>query len=263
MSKCMLMYRQHATYKSFGIEEKFWRKILKEAKDNGVEVDANDPEPPLVKQALKILTSMPTRILPHDKMKCLDDIFQLFDCNIELGDKISLLTYLLVRAADPTKGLQWCAETDYIATFSNVDITLLMSIRLFFMTSWMHVKNGVCHVDMVGSLESTTILDVKCLWQDLRKDKFSCVDFELLHSLFFACAHTKLAENKVVTLPGRFSDSTMNNHFMKNIVERLQLEITTTSKTSCEVKFGDFVDCSVFARIACSFAEINLDIPLE
>jgi len=261
MNKYMLKYKENTTYASFGIEELMWRKIQKGGGET--ETGGTDPEPPLIKQALKILTSMPTKALPQEKSECLDDIFQLFNCNREIDHKISLLAYLLVRSAG--KGVQWSAEIDYISTFSNVDCSLLLSIRMFFLTSWMQQRNGIFYVDMVGSLEASTILDIKCLWQDLKKDKKTAyLEIDLLHSMFFECAHSKFSESKLVTLKSRFSERTLQCHFMKNIVERLQLEITpNTNNNGCTVKFGDFVDCSVLSRITSSFVELNLDMPLE
>jgi hypothetical protein len=49
---------------------------------------------------------------------------------------------------------------------------------------------------------------------------------------------------------------------MRAIIERLQLKIApTTDNKGCTVKFGDFVDPSVFARVACSFVDLSLDLP--
>jgi ankyrin repeat protein len=261
-NKYLLMYREHATFRSFGIEEEVWKKIQLSGRDPDSVVSETDPEPPLVKKALKIITSIPTKVAPSDKAQCLEEIFDLFECNAEVDNKISLLTYLMVRAADPHKGVQWSAEIDYITTFSRIECNLLLSIRMFFLTSWMQKKSGIFYVDIVGSLETSTILDIKCLWQDLKKSKTAFTDMDLLHSLFFNCAHIKFAETKTITLAKQFSEQTMNSHFMKEIIQRLQLKITPTNDNKgCTVKYGDFVDASVFSRIAGSFVDLSMDLP--
>jgi len=262
MNRYLLTYKAHATHRSFGIDDRSWATICAEGR-RPAEINTTDPEPPLVKQALQILKSIPSKILPVEKSQCVDDILNLFKCT-ELDSKLSVLTYLIVRAASAAgAGIPWSAEIDYITTLSKIDCSLLLSIRIFFLTSWMHKRNNFFLVDVAGSLETSTVLDIKCLWQDLKKENTSYLDIDLLHSAFFNCAQAGISSNKVVTLERRFSDFTLNNHFMQSIKERLQLVITTTDKNGCTVKFGDFVDCSVLTKIASCFGDLNLDISNE
>jgi hypothetical protein len=43
---------------------------------------------------------------------------------------------------------------------------------------------------------------------------------------------------------------------MKSILSRLQIVLTTKEENQYSVRYGDFVDQSIFAKIACSFANL-------
>jgi hypothetical protein len=46
---------------------------------------------------------------------------------------------------------------------------MLKGMQMFFLTSWMQMKNGLFQVEEVTTVESLTIVDVKCLWDDIKQ----------------------------------------------------------------------------------------------
>lgn len=204
----------------------------------------------VVNLALEILSEIPELVKPSEKVSCLREVFDTLDC-VGADEEFSLLSYLMVRAAN--LDIHWSAEIDYILTLSPAEnCMMLKGMQMFFLTSWMQMKNGMFQVEEVATVESLTIIDVKCLWDEIKYTTQGQQDISLLHSLFFTCAHNK-TEEKFITIEGRFSPMTLSKSYMKNILERLQMTIMGTDHNTTEVAYGEFLDSSVFARIGSAF----------
>ena len=46
---------------------------------------------------------------------------------------------------------------------------MLKGMQMFFLTSWMQMKNGMFQVEEVTTTESLTIMDIKSLWDEIKQ----------------------------------------------------------------------------------------------
>eukprot|EP00026_Physarum_polycephalum_P001270 Phypoly_transcript_01271.p1 GENE.Phypoly_transcript_01271~~Phypoly_transcript_01271.p1 ORF type:complete len:1152 (+),score=159.17 Phypoly_transcript_01271:41-3496(+) len=252
LNRCLKVYNRNVTYAGFGITESFWKKVKEKASslETDSDSDSEEGEEILVRRAVEMLSQVPKHVKPCDKVHCLREVFDLFGC-YGADEEFSLLSYIMVRAAD--LNIQWSAEIDYILTLSPTEnCMMLQGMQMFFLTSWMQMKNGMFQVEEVTTVESLTVIDIKCLWDEIRPTPYGHQDISLLHGLFFACAHNT-SDTKLVTIEGCFSTSTLENSYLKSILERLHMTLVATNHGTTQVAYGYFLDASVFARIGCAF----------
>eukprot|EP00026_Physarum_polycephalum_P001977 Phypoly_transcript_01981.p1 GENE.Phypoly_transcript_01981~~Phypoly_transcript_01981.p1 ORF type:complete len:917 (+),score=93.92 Phypoly_transcript_01981:152-2902(+) len=241
LNQNMLLFKSAVNYSGFGIPEKLW-KIIE----------------PNIEKGLEILRLLPTKVQPQEKLDCIADAIALFDCD-GADDIVPCLAYLMVQGADPLGGVRWSAELDFISKLSpSGNFIILQGMLTFFQTASMKKKNGVIFIEGVDALASNTTHDLACLWMDLKREETGMDEMQAIYSLFLKCANNFSGVNEVV-LDNTISESTLTNHYMKSILTRLQIVFPKSEEQGImKVKYGDFVDQSIFAKIACSFANLPI-----
>lgn len=239
LNQNMALFKNNVNHGGFGISEKLWKLVE-----------------PNIEKGLEMLRLVPTKVQPEEKLECIADAIALFDCD-GADDIVPCLAYLMVQGADPLVGVRWSSELDFISKLSpSGNFVLLQGMLTFFQTASMKKKNGVFFIEGVDALASNTTHDLACLWIDLKREENGIEEMQAIYSLFLKCANNFTGVNEV-TLDCTIEDSTITNHYMKSILSRLQIAISKTD-AECVVKYGDFVDQSIFAKIACSFANLPI-----
>jgi len=240
MNQSLHIFKNNVAYQGFGISEKFYKKIA-----------------PHLDKGLDMLTLISTKVQPTEKLQCLNETLTLFDCD-GADDIVPLLAFLMVQITGPATKIHWNAELDYISKLNPTsNYIMLQAMISFFQSASMKKKNGIVFVEGAEALASNTIQDITCLWMDIRKEENAIEEMQALYALFFRCANNYSGASEVV-LDRTISDATLTSHYMKSILNRLQLVLGTNKEGASTVKYGDFVDHSIFAKIACSFVSLQV-----